>query len=88
MLLYIILLVVLVVLIQELVGKWTHTCDIREGYEGRDNPQLYTSLGVAPCAARNRLYGKWDEPRGIFTNDDDALYTNHQNILAYAAGQC
>lgn len=60
----------------------------KEGFVGLDPPQIYTSLGVAPCATRNHLYGRWDDKRKIYTNDDDALYNNHQNILAYAAGQC
>ena len=85
MLLYIILFVVLL-----------NQLYIQEGFLGvtvqKDNTyemiKLPEDLNAIPCKNRNTLECRMDTQRNVCTNDNDALYENYQNILAYASGYC
>jgi hypothetical protein len=93
MLLYIILFVVTVILVFDphlfgprLFGLHLFGIGqpIGEGFIGVEG----TTLALGSCRGRNSVDGKWDETRRIYTNDNDALYQNYQNVLAYASGFC
>ena len=73
MLLYIILLLVALNLLYELVVK-----------EGMENPGLGVECSINP----NVLFPKYDPVLNVYTNDNDTLYNNYQNILLYAKTKC
>ena len=76
MILYIILLVVILKLATDLL-------DVREGLDA-EPPDLQSKCSFDV----NVKFPKYDPIRNVYTNDNDFLYNNFQNILLYAKAKC
>ncbi len=86
MLLYIILCVVLFIMFFRNVPREGFFMGIEDSNQKWVN--LPDSLQTTCKRTRNTIDLIRDDTRNVYTNDNDAIYNNYQNILAYAAGFC